>query len=114
MNVSIRSLTAGLATVVLAVAAQAQTTRGTDTPKIDRRDARQEQRVEQGQASGSLTQREASRLERRDATQDKAAEKAAADGTVTAQERKVLRKAERRTSRATYRQKHDAQTAPSK
>lgn len=115
MNVSIRSLAAGLATVVLAVAAQAQTaTPGTNTPKIDRRDARQEHRVEQGQASGSLTEREAKRLGRRDAAQDKAADKAAADGTVTAQERKVLRKAERRTSRATYRQKHDAQTAPAK
>ena len=111
MNVAIRTLTAGLATVVFAVAAQAQTERGTNTPKVDKRDARQEQRVDQGQASGSLNARETKRLERRDAVQDKAAEKAAADGTVTAREREALRKAERRTSRATYRQKHDAQTA---
>jgi hypothetical protein len=112
MNVSIRSLAAGVATVVLAVAAQAQTAApGTNTPKVDKRDARQDQRVEQGQASGSLNARETKRLDRRDAAQDKAADKAAADGTVTAREREALRKAERRTSRATYRQKHDAQTA---
>ena len=35
---------------------------------------------------------------------------AKADGKVTAQERAKLRREENRTSRAIYRQKHDAQT----
>jgi hypothetical protein len=112
MSDGCRKIVAALLVGMAAVAAQAQTPApGTNTPKVDRRDARQDQRVEQGQASGALTEREAKRLGRRDAAQDKAAEKAAADGTVTANERKALRKAERRTSRAVYRQKHDAQTA---
>ena len=106
-----QTLTSALMLGLLTATAHAQTDRGTNTPRIDRREAAQDRRVEQGESSGALTTREGNRLERRDSVQDKAADKAAADGSVTAKERKVLRGMERRTSRATYRQKHDGQTA---
>ena len=51
--------------------------------RIEQRQANQERRIEQGEKSGSLTQREANRLERRQARVEKMEQKAAADGTIT-------------------------------
>jgi hypothetical protein len=81
----------------------------TATPRIDQREARQQQRIAQGAASGQLTPRETYRLEKREAkiNADEAAAKS--DGKVTRAERTHLRHEENRTSRAIYRQKHDGQ-----
>ena len=81
----------------------------TATPRIDHREVRQQQRIDQGVASGQLTPRETNRLEKREAKI--AANEAAAksDGKVTRAERAHLRHQQNRTSRAIYRQKHDAQ-----
>lgn len=101
--------------VVLAMSslamAQPQATDTTATPRIDKREARQQQRIANGAASGQLTARETERLETREAkiSADEAAAKA--DGTVTKAERTRLRHEENRASRATRRQKHDAQKA---
>lgn len=81
----------------------------TNTPGIDKREANQERRIEQGEQSGQLTNREAARLERREARLDRHEAKAEADGKVTGQERRELRREENRDSRAIYRQKHDRQ-----
>lgn len=83
---------------------------GTHTPRIDQRQANQEQRIDQGVASGALTAREAHRLEHQQAVINKAENRAKADGSVTAQERKRLTHAQNHASRSIYRQKHDAQT----
>lgn len=82
------------------------------TPRIDKREARQQQRIANGTASGQLTARETDRLERREARirADEAAAKS--DGAVTKSERAHLRHEENRASRAVRRQKHDAQKAP--
>ena len=93
------------ACVLLATAAQAQTR----TPVANAREHTQKARINQGVATGELTQREAARMRGREAgiTAEKRAMKA--DGVVTPQERQDLRRTENRDSRAIYRQKHDGQ-----
>ena len=80
------------------------------TPGLDRREARQESRIQEGRASGELTRREAARLEAREARlrADEAAAKA--DGRVTMRERQRLQGEANRDSARIYRQKHDRQT----
>ncbi len=84
------------------------------TPGVDNRQARQERRIDQGVASGELTQREVRRLDREQNVVDTAENKAKADGTVTAAERKRLHRMQNRSSRDIRRQKHDAQQSPGK
>ena len=98
-------LTAAL--VALATPAFAQTA----TPGIDAREARQEQRIQQGEASGQLTPREAGRMEARQTKLQQNEARAKADGVVTPKERAKLKREENRNSKAIYNQKHDAQTA---
>jgi hypothetical protein len=103
----------GFALLTLAgAAASAQTAApapGANTPRIDQRQARQEQRIDKGIASGALTTRETRRLEKEQALVNRA--EAKADGSVTAQERKHLHKMQNHASRDIYHQKHDRQTA---
>lgn len=82
------------------------------TPRVDARQAKQEARIEQGQASGALTPRETRRLEREQKGITKAEANAKADGTMTAQERKRLHHLQNKASHDIKHQKHDAQTAP--
>lgn len=80
-----------------------------NTPRIDARQDKQDARIEQGVASGQLTNREAAHLEKREAGIANAEAKAKADGKVTRKERAHLRAKENRTSKAIYQQKHDRQ-----
>ena len=79
------------------------------TPVFDQRQANQEQRIQQGVQSGSLTQKEAARLEKGQDRLQRKEDRAKADGVVTAQERKNLQRAENRQSERIYREKHDRQ-----
>jgi hypothetical protein len=81
------------------------------TPNLDKREANQQQRIDQGVASGQLNAKETSRLESREAklAADEAAAKA--DGKVTRAERVKLQREAHRNSRAIHRQKHDGHTA---
>ncbi len=81
------------------------------TPGIDKRQANQEKRIEQGVQSGQLNQKEAARLEKREAKLEADKKAAQADGKVTAAERRKLNREADRDSRAIYREKHDAQRA---
>jgi Skp family chaperone for outer membrane proteins len=83
----------------------------TATPNLDKREANQQQRIDQGVASGQLNARETNRLQKREAklAADEAAAKA--DGTVTRAERRKLQREANRDSKAIRKQKHDAQTA---
>ena len=81
----------------------------TATPNIDKRQANQEKRIEQGVKSGELTPKETARLEKREAKLQADKEKAQADGVVTKKERAKLQHEANRDSKAIYRQKHDAQ-----
>jgi hypothetical protein len=80
-----------------------------NTPRVDQRQANQEQRIDQGIASGSLTQREANRLERGQQRVDNMENRAKADGVVTRRERAQLHQAQDRQSDRIYAQKHDRQ-----
>lgn len=91
-----------------ALPALAQTT---STPRIDQRQANQERRIEQGEKSGALNQKEAARLEKGQARVQKMENKAVADGKVTAKERARIEKAQDKQSRKIYKEKHDKQTA---
>jgi uncharacterized membrane protein YebE (DUF533 family) len=81
----------------------------TNTPNIDQRQQNQQQRIEQGEQSGTLTGKEANHLERAQERVQGMEDKAKADGSVTAQERKRLQHAENVQSRRIYRQKRDRQ-----
>ena len=78
-------------------------------PRVDQRQSNQERRIEQGEASGSLTQREANRLDKQQQHVDNLENKALADGTVTPQEKARLHHAQEVQSRRVYAQKHDRQ-----
>ena len=80
-----------------------------NTPRVDQREANQERRIEQGEASGSLTRREANRLERGQQHVENMENRAKADGVVTRQERAQLHRAQDRQSNRIYAQKHDRQ-----
>ncbi len=101
-----RTLVIG-ALILSATSAFADTTA---TPRIDRRQANQAARIDQGVESGALTPRETKTLDARESkiAADEAAAKA--DGNVTPAERAKLRGEERRTSRAIARKKNNART----
>ena len=81
------------------------------TPGIDKRQANQEKRIQQGVQSGQLTGREAARLEKGQARIETMKERAKADGVVTKQERAHIEHAQNVESRRIAREKHDKQTA---
>lgn len=91
----------------LAFGAYAQTP-GTNTPHVDQREARQEQRIQKGVASGELTARETHRLDKQQQQHiDTMENKAKADGTVTANERARLQAAQDHASADIRRKKHN-------
>jgi hypothetical protein len=96
-------LVAVLAAFALPVLAQ------TSTPKVDQRQANQQQRIDQGVKSGELTGKEAARMEKGQERVQKMEDKAKADGKVTPKERARLEKAQNVESRKIANQKHDRQ-----
>lgn len=98
-------------TTLFAVAAFAQAPANpTAMPRVDKREARQEQRIEQGKASGALTEKEAARLEKGQTRVQTAEEKAKADGTVTNEERAKLTHMQNKQTHHIAKEKHDNQT----
>jgi hypothetical protein len=73
------------------------------------RNINQEKRIQQGMASGQLTNREAGRLEAGQAHVDRLEARAGRDGHVGAGEQAHIQHSENVQSRRIYRQKHDAQ-----
>jgi len=111
-----------LATVTLAILSAAVTAhaaepaaapaaQGANMPRVDKRQAHQEARIEQGVASGQLNARETLRLEREQKHVATAEAKAEADGKVTDKERARLAHMQNKASRDIHREKHDKQTA---
>ena len=78
-----------------------------DTPRADARQERQDQRIDQGEASGELTDREARRLEQQQNHIERSEQRAEADGVVTARERARLERKQDRASRNIHRKKHN-------
>ncbi len=79
------------------------------TPGIDKRQAEQQKRIDQGVKSGELTAKEAARLEKGQDRVQKMEDKAKADGKVTAKERERIQQAQNVQSRHVAREKHDRQ-----
>lgn len=82
-----------------------------ETPVVDQRKMNQEQRIDQGIASGQLNQREAGRLDRQQDRIDRIEDRAKADGVMTRKERARIGAAQNRASRHIGREKHDRQGA---
>lgn len=80
------------------------------TPNLDKREANQQARIDQGVASGQLNAKETNRLDKREAKLNANEAAAKADGKVTRAERRKLQREANRDSKAIYKQKHDKQT----
>ena len=78
------------------------------TARIDRREVRQKNRIDQGVASGQLTVRETARLDAGQAHVERMEARAKADGVVGPGERSRIRQAQRHESRTIHRLKHNA------
>jgi hypothetical protein len=95
-------LLAGVLTSLLASAAVA------GTPRVDRREVRQHQRIVEGRRSGRLTRGEMVRLRGGQRHVRRMERRAGADGVVTRGERRRMERAQDRQSRTIYRLKHNA------
>lgn len=80
---------------------------GTATPRVERREARQQARIAQGVKSGELTPRETMRAEAGQAHVERVENRAKADGVVTPAERAKLNRAQNHQSRVIHRLKHN-------
>ena len=76
---------------------------------IDRRQDRQEDRIDQGIRSGELNRREAARLERGRARVNRMENRALADGHISRAEFRRIEGAQNNQSHRIYQQKHDRQ-----
>ena len=95
--------------ILAAVAAVAFTAGAAQAQTVDRREANQAGRIENGVASGQLTPREAGRDERQQASIKNQEDRMRArdDGRLTGRDRAVLQHRENRASRHIYRTKHN-------
>lgn len=109
---TITMLLAAVAVFSLPVLAGAQTT-PTDvrSAEINKRQARQQNRIDRGVQSDQLNAQEAARLERGQARVQKMEDRARADGTISGKEARRINRAQNVESARIYRQKHDKQTA---
>jgi len=80
-----------------------------ETPVINQRQMNQEQRIDQGIASGQLNEREANRLNKQQEHVNKMEDRAKSDGVMTKRERARIDAAQHRASRHIAREKHDRQ-----
>jgi uncharacterized membrane protein YebE (DUF533 family) len=78
-----------------------------ETPVINQRQANQQNRINQGVASGQLTGNEAARLQRGQARVDNMKANAKADGVVTRSERAQIKSAQNVQSNRIYNKKHN-------
>jgi hypothetical protein len=92
--------------------AQTPAPTGTNTPRIDQREANQQQRIANGVATGQLTAQETANVEKREAKVVHDTQVAKADGTVTKAERVKLNRELNRDSRKIYKKKHNGKKAP--
>ena len=81
------------------------------SPRIDQRQAAQQQRIHQGIASGELTRKEAARLQKEQARIQRAEDKALADGRLTRYERAQIERMQDKASAHIAAEKHDRQHA---
>ena len=103
------SLVAGASLFAQAPQPGTQTVTPKREARVEKRAEKQQKRIAQGVASGSLTPKETARLERQEGKINKDIAKAEADGKITKQEAGKIEREQNRESRRIKRQKHDAQ-----
>ena len=102
-----------LLSLVLSALALPVFAQNASTPNLDKRQVKQEKRIENGVKSGQLTASETAKLESKEAKLEADKQAAKADGTVTRAERRRLQREANRDSRAIHRKKHNANTTAS-
>ncbi len=105
-----RLLIASLITIVSAGATLSFTSAaeaGTRSPGINRREARQQNRINQGVRNGSLTPRETYRLQRQQANINAREARYKSDGKLSRGERRDLNRRLNRASKNIYHKKHN-------
>lgn len=103
---SIRNI-ALLVSLFAATAASSCAQADIETPRIDRRQDNQQQRIDQGIASGELTNREAARLQQQQTNIERLERRAESDGAISGAERARLTHKQNQASRAIARKKHN-------
>ena len=98
---------AALALSIFALPVLAQSNNPAATPGIDKRQAVQEKRIDQGVRSGQLTGKEAAKLEKGQAKVTRMENKAKADGVVTAKERRAIKREQNKQSKRIAKLKHN-------
>ncbi|MFI5371703.1 MAG: hypothetical protein ACHQ52_09100 [Candidatus Eisenbacteria bacterium] len=102
---------ATLAIALFAISLAGNAVAGTATPRVDRREARQDTRIDQGVRSGALTPGEQARLRAGQAHIDRVEARAKADGMVGPRERRHMERALNHENRAIRRLKHNRRVA---
>lgn len=103
------AILAAFALPVLAQTPPAPAKNPVATPGVDQRQVNQQQRIDQGVASGQLTGKEAAKLDKGQAQVEMKEARAKADGKVTPKEREKLKHAQNKQSQKIKHQKHDRQ-----
>jgi opacity protein-like surface antigen len=106
-----RILIASVVATLFTLPAFAQATAPT-TPRVDQREANQQQRIDKGVASGQLNAKETARLEAGQAKVQAREAQAKADGVVTKKEKARLHNTQENQGKKIAKQKHDKQKAP--
>lgn len=107
MSFWLKPLTAAVLTLGAVTLAQAVTPADRQAQRVDRRQAHQAARIDQGLASGELTRREEHRLEHQQEHIANVETRVERDGQVTGKEAVRLEHAQDRASRNIYRKKHN-------
>lgn len=103
-----------VAATLLAAGAAAFAQTPPSTPQVDQRQANQQQRINQGVASGELTARESAKLQREQNRIARHEAAAKADGVVTPQERRRLHREQDQASRHIAHKKHNRRESPAR
>ena len=107
---TLKILAAGATLAIASIGAFAQAAVAA-TPRVDAREANQQQRIDAGVASGQLNARETNRLDKQQEHIAATEAHDKAEGKVTGHERRQLHRMQNRASANIHAQKHDAQTA---
>lgn len=101
------SITKSVIVALLVVLSVGSVLSQTKTPRVDRRERRQQARIQEGVKSGELTGKEANKLEAQQGKIERDEMQAKADGTLSPAERMKLHREQNRASRKIYRKKHN-------
>ena len=97
--------------LVITLLAGSVLAQNTETPRIEKRQERQQKRIANGIESGALTAKESANLEKREAKIETDKQAAKSDGVVTKAERAKLEHEENRASKRIFAKKHNANVA---